>query len=127
MWSTQRKLSALLTLPWTVTTEPSPDGYLVARVAELPSVVATGNSDKELASELFEAMEALLTAMLENGDTVPLPPGSKAPWDTDAENGLLSRVVVHNAGDAWDVEPSADRDRPVAGTSRALEVAHAAA
>lgn len=124
-WSIEKKRAALLVLPWSVRTERSPDGYLVATVAELPSIIATGDDEKSLSRELFEAMEALLTASLDNGDNIPLPPGSLVPWENPLLKDEPSRVRVRVAGAAWDVQGTANGDHPVAATSQEL-VPHAA-
>jgi len=81
-WTLTDKLDALMRLGWTVTTEKDPDeGYLTARVAELPDAIATGDSEKELAIDAWEAIRASLSARLESGDEIPLPKGTLLlPW-----------------------------------------------
>lgn len=68
-----RRLDALVRMPWTVRVEKCDDGYLVARVDELPSVVATGDTEKQLEDDFWAALRATLSAYLEFGDEVPLP------------------------------------------------------
>jgi predicted RNase H-like HicB family nuclease len=102
-WTREQKLRALMRLPWTVQTERNPeDGYLVARVVELPSVIATGDTEKELARDLWESLEASLAVYLDYGDEIPLPTGQVLPWDRSdaAETGS---VYAELRGDAWEV------------------------
>jgi predicted RNase H-like HicB family nuclease len=102
-WTRERKLTALVRLPWTVTTERNADeGYLVARVAELPSVIATGDTEKELARDLWESLEASLAVYVDYGDEIPLPVGQVLPWELPSA-GPARIVFGHVRGDAWDV------------------------
>ncbi len=59
--------------------ERGSDGTLGATLTELPSVVAAGADDEELARDLRDALEATLEAYLEHGDPVPLPSGMHFP------------------------------------------------
>jgi len=84
-WTPASKLAYLIRLPWTVRTERDADeGYIVLRVAELPSVIATGNSNDELEKDFWESLQATLECALEFGDQIVLPAGMKAPWDQPA-------------------------------------------
>lgn len=76
------KLQALMRLPWTITAERDVDeGYWVARVREIPDALATGDSEKELAVEVWDALRASLGMRLEHNDEIPLPRGVLAlPW-----------------------------------------------
>jgi predicted RNase H-like HicB family nuclease len=102
-WTRARKLAALMRLPWTVTTERNADeDYLVARVAELPSVIATGATERELARDLWESLEASLVVYLDYDDTIPLPAEQVLPWERHDE--ARPRIVYGQVrGDAWSV------------------------
>src|SRR5437588_156096 len=81
-WTREQKLAALMRLPWTVRAEHNAtDGYSVARVAELPSVIATGSNDRELARDLWESLQASLSVYLDYDDPLPLPSGAQLPWE----------------------------------------------
>ncbi len=81
-WTPQQQLMALMRLPWSLRIErDESDGSLTAEVAEIPDAIATGDSVKELAKDLWEALAASLEIRLEHGDTIPLPPGSVLPWN----------------------------------------------
>lgn len=83
-WTSQQRLMALMRLPWSVRVEPDDtDGSWVAQVAEIPDAIATGNSMKELAKDLWESLAASLEIRLEHDDTIPLPKGSSPPWDAE--------------------------------------------
>ena len=45
MWDEQRKLDFLLRLPWTIYSEHTPEGDVLLRVRELPSVMGTGDTE----------------------------------------------------------------------------------
>jgi predicted RNase H-like HicB family nuclease len=79
-WNRDRRLAALIRLPWTVTVVIE-DGDMVARVRELPDAIATGRDERELAKDLWDAVEASLAIRLDNGDEVPLPAGNRFPWE----------------------------------------------
>jgi len=72
-------------MPWTVRAEKDPDeGYTILRVAELPSVIATGEGDPDLEKDFWESLQATLECALQFADPIPLPTGMKAPWDEPA-------------------------------------------
>lgn len=79
-WTLDQQRQYLLGLAWTVQVT-SEDGDLVARVAELPGLVAVGAKEKELQRELFAALEAMLDAMLVEGDPISVPGNAALPWD----------------------------------------------
>jgi hypothetical protein len=98
-WTRESKLDALLRLPWTVRTERSDEGYLVARCAELPGTLATG-SETEIDTEFWDSMRATMACLLDFNDAIPLPAGVKfLPWEQPAPprrvqvNVRASRVV----------------------------------
>lgn len=82
MWTTDRKLEALLRLPWSLRmTHNSEDGYWVMRVEELPAALATGDTPEELERAFWESLRESLVVFLEHGDPIPLPPGvTRYPW-----------------------------------------------
>ncbi len=82
MWTNERKLEALLRLPWTLhMTRNSEDGYWVMRVGELPAALATGATPEELERAFWESLRETLAVFLKEGDEIPLPPGiSRYPW-----------------------------------------------
>lgn len=79
-WSRDAKLQYLRTLPWTVTIDREVDGTMIARVEELPSVLATGEDRTLLDHDLRDAMVTLFEAMLHHGDPIPVPSGVIVPW-----------------------------------------------
>lgn len=80
-WTTEAKLQALLALPWTLQFSKDPvDGSLIARIAELPDAIGTGETERELATAVYDALEASLDSRLEHDDPIPLPPGCELPW-----------------------------------------------
>jgi hypothetical protein len=96
-WSRELKLKYLMGLNWTVTAEKDPDeGYTIIRVAELPSVIATGdpNNVDALDKDFWESLQASLESALEFGDSIQLPRGATAPWDRASMQTPLRNVVV---------------------------------
>jgi predicted RNase H-like HicB family nuclease len=107
-WTRQQQLRALLRLPWTIVpSKNESDGYLVARIAELPDVLATGDDDRELMKDLFQSLEASLMVRLDHDDSIPLPAGSMLPWEQSPDpitTPPAKRLVLHSRpGPAWDV------------------------
>src|SRR6266542_5172993 len=83
-WTPREQLMALMRLPWSIRIERDElDGSLIAEVAEIPDAIATGNTVKELAKDLWESLAASLEIRLEHGDMIPLPPGSVLPWNAN--------------------------------------------
>jgi len=80
-WTDSQKLRVLMRLPWTIRVENDTDGTFVARVAEMPDAIATGNSERELSKELWEALRASLACRLEFHDDIPAPPNARLPWE----------------------------------------------
>jgi hypothetical protein len=89
-----------LRLPWTIrVTRNDEDGYLVARVAELPDVIVTAANEKELDCELWASLRASVECRLHFGDEVPAP-----ARDPDAVNAPVLRHRSHRTavlGEAW--------------------------
>jgi predicted RNase H-like HicB family nuclease len=82
VWTEESKLLALLALPWSISvSEDAADGSLIAEVGEIPDAIATGDTEKALAIDLWESLKASLAIRLENEDPIPLPAGISAlPW-----------------------------------------------
>jgi hypothetical protein len=102
-WTREQKLKALMKLPWTVITERNErDGYLVARIAELPSVIATGETEKALARDLWASLYSSVSAYLQFDDDIPLPAGSALPWLGKAPPAPRQRVFAVLRGASWE-------------------------
>lgn len=97
-----RSLVSLIRLPWTVTVEES-HGCMIARVRELPDAIATGDTERELALDLWQAVEASLAIRLDNGDDIPLPEGSRLPWAVPSAQITRAAIVINDpsAVEAW--------------------------
>ena len=107
-WTTEQKLKALMRLPWSVTVERDEDeGYFVARVSEIPDVLATGGTEKELAADLWDALATSLGVRIDHEDPIPLPTGVELPWEGNARPRVPQKVVLYQKRTpAWDVQPS---------------------
>lgn len=113
-WTRDKKLAALMKLSWTVTVTKEDDGSFFARVEEIPDAVADGETEKELALQIWESLQSSLALRLDQGDDIALPSGRVLPWlDPDwKEERPLVRLDVR--GDAW--------RQPVAVSGAASEV-----
>lgn len=81
MWTREKQIEFLLALPWTVQAETTPEGDRLLRIAEIPSAVGSGETDDDLAADLWDSLRASLEAFLHFADTVPLPAGVYGlPW-----------------------------------------------
>lgn len=103
-WTRESQVRYLVGLPWTINLERDADGDLVATVQELPFLVASGLSEKAASRDLFEALWTSMDAMIEHGDTVPIPSGETLPWESGEEppaafEEQFGEVIV--GGDAW--------------------------
>lgn len=95
-----RRVEALLRLPWSLRLERNEDeGYLVLRVTELPSVLATGEDEKTLLADLWDTMRATLRSYLEDGEPVPMPQRGAAS-DRDSRVSWAIREAVRDE-DSW--------------------------
>jgi hypothetical protein len=74
--SNELELRRLLTLPWTVLREVTPEGETILRVEEIPSAVGSGSSDTERERDLWDSLTESLQAYLHFGDTIPVPSDS---------------------------------------------------
>lgn len=74
-----RKLQDYMELPWSIEIETREDDgtYYVARVQELPGLVATGETDEELDAALWEALADHVRSYMEDGEEPPLPEGAE--------------------------------------------------
>jgi predicted RNase H-like HicB family nuclease len=103
VWTDERKLEALLRLPWTLSMTHNPeDGNWVIRVAELPAALATGATPEELEPAFWESLRETLAVFLENGDTIPLPPlASRYPWESRENVRIAQEQVQDNTALAF--------------------------
>lgn len=107
-WSRELKLKYLLALSWTVTAQKDPDeGYTILRVAELPSVIATGDEKDipALTRDFWEALQATLESALEFGDPIPLPRGAIAPWEQTSQPTPIRNVLFKENVEAYIPQP----------------------
>lgn len=113
-----RRVESLLRLPWSLRLERNEDdGYLILRVAELPSVLATGADEQSLLADLWHAMRATLRSFLEDGEPVPRPQrGGKV--ERDARISWATREAVRDDA-AW---TSLGADRPTEMSGAGLTV-----
>lgn len=95
-WTRNDQLAYLLGLPWTVLVSRDQGGDFIARVAELPFLVATGDNEKAIAIDLYDALESALDAHLEHGDQLTLPHDARPPWERGVEPTVsaITRTVV---------------------------------
>jgi hypothetical protein len=128
-WDAESKLKYLLGLSWTVTTEQDPDeGYTILRVAELPSVIATGDIKDvpALTKDFWESLRASLEAALEFGDRISLPNGVTAPWDQPPGRMVTPPVartaILNGNGDVSFADKTSSRV-PIFQAPKALAVA----
>lgn len=103
-WTDEQKIAALLRLPWTIRVERDPQaGYFVARVMEVPSAIATGETEKELEIDLWESLRASLEVYLTHGDAIPLPAiVHQLPWDARPEQRPTVVRAKAQRGSAWE-------------------------
>jgi predicted RNase H-like HicB family nuclease len=92
MWTNERKVDALLRLPWRLrVTHGEENGHWVMRADEIPSALATGSTPEEVETAFWESLRESLLVYLECGDPIPLPAGVKClPWQL---TGQPVRVV----------------------------------
>lgn len=94
-------LADLMQLPWTVVVERRNDDgeYFVARVTELPGLIAVGENEAELEAALEDALSSHLKSYIQDGETPPLPVSSSSTYSvsfsggtTDAQDETASEV-----------------------------------
>ena len=83
MWTNERKLDALLRLPWTLRMDHNvEDGHWSMRVAELPAAIVTAERVEDLEDAFWESLRETLKVFLEHGDVIPLPARvAQYPWE----------------------------------------------
>ena len=102
-WTPEQKLRELIRLPWTVRIGQGEANYLVARVEELPEVLATGADETELMRDLWDSIEASILSRQEFGESFPLPRGTQLPWERGEQPPVLQRrLAVTQRGEAWE-------------------------
>lgn len=101
------KVRQLLRLPWTFVREVAPEGDVLLRVKEIPSVVGTGTTDAELEADLWASLEAALAAFLHFGDPVPMPEGCELMYEAHREE----RITVRSHGAMYQDNESVSRER----------------
>jgi predicted RNase H-like HicB family nuclease len=107
MWTIERKLEALLRLPWSLAmTQNAEDGHWVMRVKELPAALATGATPEELERAFWESLRETLAVFLEHGDPIPLPsPVSRYPWQLRENVRVVQGQVQETAALAFVASP----------------------
>jgi predicted RNase H-like HicB family nuclease len=91
----QAPIDQLLRLPWTIVRETSPEGDLLLRVAEIPSVVGTGATPSDAEADLWESLRESLKAYAHFGDPIPLPKERSPDWFSAARRFRQVRFVLH--------------------------------
>jgi predicted RNase H-like HicB family nuclease len=93
-WTTEEQLRALMRLPWSILVEKDQhDGSFAAQVREIPDAIATGDTMRELGRDLWESLWASLDIRLKHNDVIPLPEGSRLPWDGEPPPSLAHREL----------------------------------
>ena len=100
MWTNERKLEALLRLPWTLhMTRNIEDGHWAMRVEELPAALATGATPEDLERAFWESLRETLAVFLDHGDKIPLPPRvSRYPWQPRTDVRFVPGQIQETAG-----------------------------
>ncbi len=63
-------------LQLTVVYEQGEDGWVVARIREVPGAMSQGRTQGEARENVLDALRELVLSYLEEGETVPLQPGA---------------------------------------------------
>lgn len=63
-------------LQLTVVYEEGEDGYILARVREVPAVMSQGRTHEEARDNVLDALRELVLSYLEEGEPSPLPEGA---------------------------------------------------
>ena len=102
-WTREQKIAALLRLPWTIRPDKDVDeGYLIARVAEIPSVIATGATPEELERDFWQSLQASLEVSLDYGDPITLPRSLRTlPWDAPRRPPTPLVKTSYRRGEGW--------------------------
>ncbi|MDP3909026.1 MAG: hypothetical protein Q8Q14_01420 [Gemmatimonadales bacterium] len=110
-WTDAQKLNYLIKLPWTIVPDRTPEGERLLRVAELPAVVACGDTNEALEADFWAALEAALRSYLHFGDPLPLPAQRPAlPWETaeDVPTKFAVRMVHGRQQNVTDADTRSD-------------------
>lgn len=109
-WTHEEKLEHLLRLPWAIRAETSFERDRLLRVVEIPSAVGCGATDAELEADLWASLQASLEAYLHFDDPIPVPAGTRLPWEHSAtsENVLPSEATVRRRVQAPGAVPLED-------------------
>ena len=103
-WTRELRVRYLVQLPWTVSVTRDSDGAFLAEVRELPFLLASGDTEKDAARDLYSGLWSVFDAMLEHGDAIPLPHDCHLPWERGHAPVLPPKVEFVAgtlAGDAW--------------------------
>ena len=63
-------------LQLTVVYEEGEDGYILARVREVPAAISQGRTQEEARDNVLDALRELVLSYLEEGESSPLPEGA---------------------------------------------------
>ena len=63
-------------LQLTVVYEEGEDGYILARVREVPAAISQGRTHEEARDNVLDALRELVLSYLEEGEPSPLPEGA---------------------------------------------------
>ena len=64
-------------LQLTVVFEDGEDGFVLARVREVPAAISQGRTREEARENVLDALRELVLSYLEEGEPGPLPEGAK--------------------------------------------------
>ncbi len=65
-------------LQLTVTYEDGEDGFVIARIREVPAAMSQGRTREEARINVLDALRELVLSYLEDGENGPLPEGISA-------------------------------------------------
>jgi predicted RNase H-like HicB family nuclease len=65
-------------LQLTVTYEDGEDGFVIARIREVPAAMSQGRTREEARDNVLDALRELVLSYLENDENGPLPEGISA-------------------------------------------------
>lgn len=63
-------------LELTIVYEQGEDGFVLARIREVPAGFSQGRTREEARENVLDALRELVLSYLEEGEPVPLPPGA---------------------------------------------------
>jgi predicted RNase H-like HicB family nuclease len=62
-------------LQLTISYEDGEDGFVIARIVEVPAAMSQGRTREEARDNVLDALRELVLSYLENGENGPLPEG----------------------------------------------------